>query len=288
MPGLDELRHIIPFRFLSAADRESLAASFTERRIAAGTDVYQAGDSDTDVFVLGSGRVETTDPSSHPEVRINQIESGHYFGERAALFDVPREYTLRAVEDSVVYSLSGDRFLGLIHSSRAFAQALGTILREKQGIFDAFGRFSAELMRGLGRGSIDIRRLLPFYRVLEPALHPGANSPEIDFAALKYAILRLPENVTQTFIYLLSDDLPAEFSRPDEIFRVIRSAARRRNVWEMLPGKSMVLLRNGISDLFDLVTCLCLYSVEAIKIRKRIGRPLRSLTTRSACHDRSE
>ena len=42
----------------------------------------------------------------------------------------------------------------------------------------------------------------------------------------------------------------------------------------MLPGKSMVLLRNGVSDLFDLVTCLCLYSVEAIKIRKRIADPL--------------
>jgi len=202
LPDIDALRHIVPFRFLSAADRASLAASFTERRIAAGAEVYRAGDSDTDVFVLVSGRVETTDPGSQPDVRINQIESGHYFGERAALFDMPREYTLRAVEDSVVYSLSGARFLGLIHSSRAFAQALGTILREKQGIFDAFDRFSAELTLGLGRGSIDIRRLLPLYRGLEPALHPGANSSEIDFAALKYAILRLPENVTQTFIYL--------------------------------------------------------------------------------------
>jgi len=38
----------------------------------------------------------------------------------------------------------------------------------------------------------------------------------------------------------------------------------------MLPGKNMVLVRDGISDLVDLVCCLCLYAIEARKIRRRV------------------
>ena len=271
---IDELvREVIPFRFLAPAGRIALAHSLKKRTIPAGDTVYELGDLDSDIYLLAGGVVETLDTRHDPAIRLNRIEPGHYFGERATLFEIPREYTLRAVEDSVVYALSGDEFLELIHSSRSFAQAFGAILREKQRIFDAFDQFIAELMRGIGNGSIDIRRLLPLYRILEPALHPGANVPEIDFPALKYAVSRLPKNVTRNFIYLLTDDLLFEFSMPDATFVSIPTSARRRNVWEMLPGKSMVLLRDGLSDLIDFVTCLCLYAVEAVKIRKRIADP---------------
>ena len=41
----------------------------------------------------------------------------------------------------------------------------------------------------------------------------------------------------------------------------------------MLPGKSMVLLRSGMSDMVDIITCLCLYAVEAGKIRSRMHDP---------------
>ena len=265
------VREIIPFRFLAISDRNVLRNSIAERRFPAGRVIYRSGDNDSDMFLLVEGLVETIDTTTESELRINRIEPGHYFGERAALFGMPREFTLRAVEDSVVFAISGDFFLGLLHSSRAFAQAFGTILREKQGIFDAFDRFSSELSLGISEGSIDIRRLLPFYRLLEPALHPGANAKELDFDALRYAVSRLPANVTRTFVYLLSDELPLEFSDPDKTFRSISTEARRRNIWEMLPGKNMVLLRTRISDLFDFVTCLCVYSVEAVKIRKRMG-----------------
>jgi hypothetical protein len=37
-----------------------------------------------------------------------------------------------------------------------------------------------------------------------------------------------------------------------------------------MPGKLLVLLRDGISDVTDLLTCMCVYSVEARKIRRRL------------------
>jgi hypothetical protein len=38
----------------------------------------------------------------------------------------------------------------------------------------------------------------------------------------------------------------------------------------MTAGKDLVLLRDGLSDLIDFLTCLCLYAVEARKVRKRL------------------
>ncbi|MBT3271912.1 MAG: cyclic nucleotide-binding domain-containing protein, partial [Spirochaetales bacterium] len=267
------LEDTIPFRFLSSSERAALLSNLKRLEKKAGSIIFEQGGTDDDVFLLVSGLVETIDTVSDPPVRINRITAGRYFGERACLFDSSRENTVTAVENSLLYSLPGVRFLSLIHTSRSFAQSLGAILREKQGIFAAFDIFSAALIRGIAEGSIDIRKLLPLYQNLEPALHPGANEGWIDFNAFNYAVSRLPVNVTRNFAYLLTDDLPYEYSRPDESFTVVPSEARRRHVWEMLPGRSLVLYRNGLSDLIDFISCLCLYAVEARKIRKRISDP---------------
>jgi hypothetical protein len=166
--------------------------------------------------------------------------------------------------------IPGDRFLRLVQESRAFSQALGTILRDKQRVFEAFDRFKVELMRGFSQGYVNVGRLLELYLALEPALHPFAGEDVIDIRALTYAVRRLPENIGRTFAFLLTDEVPATYGDPDLIFARVPSSARRRDVWEMLPGKNMVLLRNGSSDLIDFVTCLCLYGVEARKIRDRL------------------
>jgi hypothetical protein len=41
----------------------------------------------------------------------------------------------------------------------------------------------------------------------------------------------------------------------------------------MMPGKDIVLVRDGLSDLADFVTCLCAFAVEARKIRYRLNHP---------------
>ena len=267
------LENIVPFRFLSSGERQALLSSLTRREYSAGESIIEQGSEDDDVYLLVSGLVETLDTSVDPPQRINRIIAGSYFGERASLFNCSREFCITAVEDSLLYTLSGSEFLNLIHISSSFAQSLGSILREKQGIFAAFDTFSAALVRGIADGSIDIRTLLPLYQNLEPALHPAVKESRIDFGGLSYAVSRLPANVTRNFVYLLTDDLPYEFSRPEDSFDSVPTEARRRQVWEMLPGKSLVLFRNGLSDLIDFISCLCLYAVEVRKIRKKISDP---------------
>ena len=272
------LEEEIPFLFLSTDERNTLLPKLKKARLQAGTSVFEQGDSGDQVFLLVEGLVETVDPSIEPPARINRITAGRYFGERSSLFDQPRDFSVRVVDEALLYALEGEEFLKILHTSRSFAQSFGSILREKQGIFDAFDAFLAFLHQGVQAGGLDLRKLIPLYLQLEPALHQGANAGDIDFAALKYAVTRLPENITRNFVYLLTDDIPYEYSEPDSRFISVPTDARRRNIWEMLPGKSLVLLRNGLSDLADFITCLCLYAVEARKLRKMIDDPDKLLT----------
>jgi hypothetical protein len=267
---LSLLGSTVPFRFLTQGEREALAADMTVEDYPAGTPIIRKGETPSSLFIVQKGGVGTYDPEKRHGSRVDFVSPGHYFGEHLVLFGRPYAVEFRAESDTRCCSMEGERFLRLLRDSKAFALSFGTILKDEQGIFSAFERFSAELMKEMTQGYVDIRKLSGFYADLEPALHPLALSQEIDFSALTYAVRRLPENVTRNFAFLLTDDLPTEFGSPAQIFKAIPSKARRRDIWEMIPGKSMVMLRSGTSDLIDFVTCLCLYVLEAKKIRMRL------------------
>jgi Family of unknown function (DUF6909)/Cyclic nucleotide-binding domain len=268
------LKRVIPFRFLTTAQREALVADMTLVEYGARDDIILQGDeTDKNLFLLESGQVEIYDNRGADERRVMLVEPDHFFGEWEALFDVPRFFGIRATERSRCYMVPGDRFLLLVGDVRPFAQSLGVILRDQHGIFAAFERFKVELMRGIGKGYITLAQLLPLYRELLPAMHPLVNSEKLDTTALSYVIRRLPRNVTRTFAYVLTDEIPAVYRDPDGLFPKVPTEARRRDVWETLPGSNLVLLRNGLSDLVDLISCLCLYAVEAKKLRARLRDP---------------
>ncbi|MEE8440743.1 MAG: cyclic nucleotide-binding domain-containing protein [Spirochaetia bacterium] len=268
------LKRVIPFRFLTTTERESLVGDIQLVEYDAGEDIARQGD-DTDkaLYLLESGLVEIYDERGASGGRVMLVEPEHYFGEWEALFDVPRFYGMRAIDPSRCYMISGERFLRLVSEARPFAQSLGVILRDQHGVFVAFERFKVELMRGIGKGYITLAQLLPLYRDLVPVMHPLVNSDELDTTALSYVVRRLPHNVTRTFAYVLTDEIPAVYRDPDSLFPRVPTEARRREVWETLPGSSLVLLRTGMSDLVDLISCLCLYAVEANKLRARLHDP---------------
>lgn len=271
------LEQVIPFRFLNDQERSTLLPHMERCSYTAGDIIIEQGLTDNWVYLLGAGTASIQSPQE-PDKRsrlprvISTVEAGHYFGEWESVFDCPRTYDVVSVTDTWAYRIPGEVMLDLLKASSAFAQGLGTLLRDRQGIFAAFERFKAQLFRDVTNGYLVIRRLLPLYESLEPALHEGAANPtKIDVSGLLYAVRRLPDNITRTFALLLTDNLVGAYSNPNEYFLQIGSSARRREVWEMVPGKNLVLLRNGVSDLIDFVTCLCTYAVEAKKIRKRLS-----------------
>lgn len=273
--ALRQLSSIVPFRFLRNAELELLAADSTLRRFGPGDLILEQGDrSDDSVMVLLTGSVESVDTARKPPFRLNVVEGGTYFGERACLFGEARRFEARALEETLCLAIPGPRFLRLLSESRPFAQAFGTKLRQGQGLFDAFDRFVQAVVHGVDSGHIEIRKLVEAYKALDPALHSGAGDETvIDWAALSYAVRRLPENVCSTFVFLLTDNLPTVYASPELLFPAVRAEARHRFMFEMMPGKDMVLVRTGLSDIVDFLSCLCLFSVEARKIRYRLNHP---------------
>ncbi|MCL2481772.1 MAG: cyclic nucleotide-binding domain-containing protein, partial [Spirochaetaceae bacterium] len=234
--------------------------------------IYSKGESSDSVFLIRKGVVETLDYNGSDYVRLNVISAGRYFGERAALFNQKRIYTVRALSDVSCCSISGKNFRRLIHSSKAFSKAMSTILRDKQGIFSAFDRFKAEVLQGITRGHIQIRDLIPYYKDMEPAMHKLLlKEDEVDTSVLDYAVKRLPSNVTENFVYILIDELYDHIPEPWKLFEPVPAAARRRREWKMINGQTMMLYRPGITDLLDLITCLCVFVVETEKIRKKLS-----------------
>ncbi len=261
------LDQIIPFRYLSRQLRDRLRQQMTEHSFAAGEVIVEQRDSDdARVFLLLEGRAEAYDKGKP----VGAISAGTYFGERAALFDESRKVELRASEDVRALSMTGEHFLELLDASRPFAQGLSQILRHKQGIFVAFEQFMSELLRGVGQGHVDLHQLLPLYKALRPALHQHANSEELDISALSYAVRRLPENLTRTFAYYVTQTLALHYGDPNKLFKLVPTAGRRHTIYQVMPGKNMVLTRDGASDMIDMFSCLCLYIIEARKIRRRL------------------
>ncbi|MCB9674245.1 MAG: cyclic nucleotide-binding domain-containing protein [Alphaproteobacteria bacterium] len=269
---MPDILDILPFRYLGREARERVASKLVWTDWPEGRALVKQGDlTDDRVFLLESGTVDIIDHRLGPDTKVGQIEAGHYFGERPALFGEPRAVEVRAQTDCRTATLSGDDFVALVRSERSLAHALTFVLRDKQGMFTDFTSFLAEVKLGTSRGHIVIGRLIPAYKRLHPALHRHCNRPDIDFGALQYATRRLPDNVSRTFVWFVTDDCPPHYAEAAaRMFTDVTAKARRRVSWEMIPGKSLVLLRDGLSDLLDLVTCLCTYAIEARKLRRRL------------------
>lgn len=279
------LATVVPFRYLNAPSREHVLDQGRIVELASAELIFAQGDSgDDSVYLLLSGSAEALDMERSPWFRKNVLEPGTLFGEQSGVFGTPRSYGVRTLEASTCFRIPGEQFRLLLANSRAFAQAFGAKLRDSLGIFDAFDLFLAEIARGVALGHLEIRRFVDLYKNLAPALHRKANDQAvIDFDALAYAARRLPANTLETFVFLLTDNLPSVYASPDLLFPPVPTEARRRFVYRMMPGKDMVLIRSGLSDLLDFVTCLCLFSVETRKIRYRLNHPELILALSNRC-----
>jgi CRP-like cAMP-binding protein len=275
---VDLYDRITPFRFLTEAAKGRVCEASVRYPVAAGTTIIRQGDpEDRWVYLIESGSVEVIHRHGGSPTILERIEPLHYFGEWETIFDEPRQREIRADSDCLLIRFPGEVLKSLFETEPRFSQAFGAILRTKQRIFDAFDRFEVEVMRGVAQGYVNVPRLLEFYRDLQPALHPFLESQEIDLAALRYAVRRLPENLTRTFVFRLADELselwteaPAGEEGGFGHLRPVATQARRREVFESMPGQNLVMLRDGSSDLLDLVSLLCLYGTEAAKLRRRL------------------
>ena len=57
---------------------------------------------------------------------------------------------------------------------------------------------------------------------------------------------------------------------PDRLFPAVPTRTRRRNAWRIAPGKLLTIMRDGMSDVTDFLTCLSVYAVEAYTELKHV------------------
>jgi hypothetical protein len=96
------------------------------------------------------------------------------------------------------------------------------------------------------------------------------NSDEIDVAGWMYSIKRLPDNVTQTFVYLLSTAIPEIYLHPRLVATMVSSFTRRRAIFQLSEGKSLVLMREDHTDVIDFISLLCLHVLEGTYLPNNI------------------
>ena len=80
--------------------------------------VFNEGDSGHEMFYVLSGRVCLEKVSCQVKKVLAEMEAGQYFGEMAALIDIRRSATARALEDSHLAVITGDTFGSLVRESR--------------------------------------------------------------------------------------------------------------------------------------------------------------------------
>lgn len=264
MSALEHLDEVSPFKYLSAAAKERLALEWRPVALHPGQVLFDAGSSPRRVWFLESGDFVLGQSRVRPFV---------LFGERYALLDVPSDRPAVAQSACALWELDSVDLVRWIQDQPVLAREFGRMLREDQGVFHPLETFIAEVKRGLLAGSLSIRRLVRLYLPLRPALHSLADSSTFDTGAFSYAVRRLPPNTTATPAWYLTDELPPALRKANQLFQSVESLARRRGSWQMFPGKNLVIIRNGITDVLDLVSCLCAFAVEARKIRRRLSSP---------------
>lgn len=269
----DVLSRTSPFSFLPGAVRWRLAAKAQRLVFKEGDVITRQKSRDRQVYLLCTGQVMAIDVSESLPRFLQYYSAPAYFGEWECLFDVPeRVAELLAGSESVVYVLQEQEFLDLL-SYQSFKYVLIRTLRNKQKLFSSINAFITHIADSVTTKRMDFTATLALYRKLKPAIHGKMDRDEIDTGGWAYAIRRLPENVTQTFVFLLSSSIPDIYLHPGLLVNMVPTVGRRRAVFRLGDGKSLMLIREDYTDVIDFLSMLCLHALEARKLRQRIASP---------------
>jgi hypothetical protein len=156
-----------------------------------------------------------------------------------------------------------------------FSRAFASSLRNKQRIFHGFEAFTGLVTTQEIQGVAQLSDFIDSYRGLRSVLHRTDERHQIDFDALAYVLPRLPDHITSLFVLHLVEDLPEAYLQVQDTLQATSRRAKKRRFYTLLPGKCLVLLRERLTDTVDLLTKLCIYEVEMVKIRNRLhGHPV--------------
>ncbi len=108
------LRRIHLFHDLKEADVTSVAEKLVERGFEEGQAVFEQGAPADHFYIIYQGKVRITQMQRQGEQELAFLVGGDYFGEEALYANRKRSATVKALEKSLLFSLSRDEFNALI------------------------------------------------------------------------------------------------------------------------------------------------------------------------------
>ncbi|CAD2221943.1 cyclic nucleotide-binding protein [Angomonas deanei] len=242
---------------------------------------------------LDNGEVE--EPEGMPIV-CTSLVPGQTFGVEGCVFGSNSKFSFRAgsvTRKTIVALVPIEVVYKALSRSARFAQAVGGFITSS---FDVFGPVR-KFCRYVFSPSTAQNEYLPLWMILDAytkihnVIHTKLYSKELDTGAWGYALNRLPSNLTTTFCFDLVHALPpfvatrmrieargadihksaAGSHKERNNITFITTKERRRCTWHLgMKGKTLVLLRDGFTDLLDFLTMLCVHIIESNKLRGRI------------------
>jgi CRP/FNR family transcriptional regulator, cyclic AMP receptor protein len=152
------LRRIDLFKGLADERLEAIARRCTWRNFASGTQVVSRKSCDCTVYLLVSGKVRVTIYSAAGrQVTFHDYASGEFFGEVAAIDEMPRSADVVALESSLLASMPAEEFRKLLRDEPALAERVlrrfaGLVRRLSERVIDlstlgVHSRIHGELLR---------------------------------------------------------------------------------------------------------------------------------------------
>ena len=254
-----------PFCYLGESDRDFLLKNSTFMKCTNPNDIICSinGDCTLRCGVVIEGKALALDKD---QTFTEALLPGDSFGIDSCLFGNKKYLIANAVPDSIYLMIEAQVLLRIIVPETQFSVMISRNLVNKMHIFLPLHKFKMYVTEGAQSGEIELKPLVKIFKRMESSLHPKAKSKEIDFSAWKYAIRRLPDEITNTFIYHATTKLQ-EYLKSPHLLSLVGSSARARTVYRIVHGKNIVILRELESDLMDFLSNICIHIIEARKLR---------------------
>ncbi|KAG5468913.1 hypothetical protein CUR178_01749 [Leishmania enriettii] len=251
------------------------------------------------IYVLASGTVEVMNSKkglkrAFGHRRIGSMVAPSVFGIDDAILESAVEFTYHASSSATLLLIPRKQFIDLFERSPIFANNVSSQILRTLPSFSVFQEFCRALF-GISSSSasdaqgkrsgyrLSLPILIRLFRSSGTLLHKHANTNKVDYEALRYCVRRLPVNIALTYIIILTQGIPDYLS--DEFLAdaanthtsagpfiaAVDTGKRRRCAWTFGGGgQTLILMRDGFTDTIDFVSNLCIFCIEARKLRARL------------------
>lgn len=206
-----------------------------------------------------------------------QLTPGTFFGYEGPIFE-KRNSTAIAQKGSIICVINKDCFLDIVEPFSKFCNYLQQCVIVKDKFFNHLDNYKNFILNSINDGPINLKKAIEKFVKINSCLHPKCNSNEIDFSAWSYAVDRLPPGIFDVFCINLVNTSTKLMTMGNDIFnqfvKLRTCSTRNRSIYEYLPGKYLVVVRDMETDVLDFIANMCIHLIESSKLRNIISSPI--------------